>query len=832
MPSKKIELTSEGHQNQEFSKALFRLFHTKHPEDSNKPAFSKRQSYKLSQGLFFGQRAPASSNDLEECKAQLVPVTEQPEAIAVQRAHARLQASVIALQPVTDNEPDKTNTFALNRQRALKYYYKLLYLQRRSVFTKEFGENFHKFLYVNFSTKIVENTAKDRLVVLRFQTLLYKHAALHAAGIKVAAESERAMLQDAYQAQLENVLEPLAELGTEQSYEVAKQCYHLLSCREFDSNEQALLLDHVKAIVDAYCTCQTKSNTKSAYRTAVDNLQLHFQALYQDLPMTVDPEKGIQGILKSCHDFFDHIVKFFDTPWVKWGLLGVPAVLNLLLFKPCRQAFAMFKRVPNERQPHKVIEKLIPLVLEDANSGEQQDQLKWVVRKENFWRANGYISAVTSAIGCGVVTAVAVAALGGVPFLWASITGVLISGIVANYYLHKAYVPNTWVRFMEKGLFKGLNTGQLIATWGGVVLALLASLAICAITYVDMNYALLQVGSHLGWFALGGTKLTFALAATPWLVTPMGWLLLGLLAVSLFIAFETFITNFPLYVKDYTDFIREKKWNGLFNFFRNFFGYSEQSKTKRVGTILYNCFLVGLVVSMTLSLIYFAMLPTSIAFGLSTVAILGAQWTYHAIVWGNMVANMPFVFQNIVNFCLRTAEFIKSIAMFAHEMMDQAKRTSFRKAITWNNIMQMVREIAGIKEKASTSQVAMGAVVFVGLVIVLFAMVIFNAFGNGKVGQEGGDFLADSAPLHLSEQMAENLVVGTSSLMSYLFCYQAIFTNEKEYAPLMMDGTNLAQRMQYNQLLQKCVANKTEEPVNENEFCEDMNYLIEAAPAG
>ena len=858
-------------QANDFARALYRLFFTK---KHDKTIYKERQQRKLARALFFGQKHQHEKADLSVKPANTAA-----------RTYAKLQASLVGLNPefvrlpspepsddlshyyqkkrdayqsyklkvekvamngfVTHSQfapPDKATLMNFNVQRAKKYYYKLLSIHRQGILGDELSS------IVKQIVKKLKAVKEDHAQIynhLKFQTLIYKVTALGAHDIATAEDKYSA------QAQLKAHLTLLDELANAQttlphkvSYTMAKQLYRLLSYREFNNEERERLIQHAGEMIDEVITFYSADKTADTEKEeSAQKFVTHIKEIAEDVPMTLDPETGIQGILNTFQDMFAWCVNICDKTYfekipllLRWIIYSVPCLLKWMIFKPLEQAFAMFKRIRLKKDPHYILSHLLNATkLSDDDVSDAKKTIQLVVTREKFWRVFGYISAVAAAIGCGVVTAVALAALGGVPFLPVMVFGCLISGVIANYYLHKAYVPNTWVRFMEKGLFttKGLNGAEIAAMWTGVVLALLASIAISAITYVGVNYALLLIGIKIGLFSISLSSLTFTAAAAPWLLTPMGLLVTGLLAVSIFIAFETFVTNFPIYIRDYTVFIRERKWKNIFNFFTNFFGNNKQSKLERTRTISYNTFLLFLVVGMSLSLGYFAMLPTSVAFGASVLAIVGIKWLYHGIVWGNMVANMPFVLQNIVTFCQRTTHFVANIfsgiANAARVLSDRSQREQLKQSLTWDNLMQSVREIAGIKDNATVGQILLGGFVFVGVIVTLFAIVVLNAFGNGKVGQEGGEIIAKHTPFYLSESVAEAQVVGQSTVLSYLFCYQAIFKNEDNTDPAFMSSAKVQDRASYVKLLQQCDAGgfefKTPEFTNSTKEIKEEDFL-------
>lgn len=874
----------------DFAKALYRLFFTKQNENT---LYKERQQHKLSRALFFGQL------DLTDQAAN----KQEPETKSA-RAHAKLQASLMglnleAMPPQTKSAANSNTPFTyyqqklrafqelqvlkeamndkgtpatpkmaalalsdlvkLNSQRALKYYYKLLYHRRFNALTKPTSDAKPAALSKQKALKeklgkdisgvvndMIKELKKEKVNAalihdhLIWQTLVYKlvatgmHDVMHAEDKNEAINDLRAKLA---------LFSKLKRLPSKVSQAMAKQFYRLLSYAEFNGDEYARLLTHIDKMIDnaieVYATPNTEQDKK---KKALACFTQHVQAIAKDVPMTLDPETGIQGILNTLHDLFAGCVDVCDKTY----FLVVPWLLKWVLFKPLEQFFATFERAHIDKDPCHVMNNLLDAMqFENDDIKVAKQTIKSVVTREKFWRVFGYISAVAAAIGCGVVTAVALAALGGVPFLPVMVVGCLISGVIANYYLHKAYVPNTWMRFMEKGLFttNGLNGIEITAMWTGVMLSFLASVAICAITYVGVNYALLSVGAKVGLFHISLSSLTFAAAATPWLLTPMGLLVAGLLAVSVFIAFETFVTNFPIYIRDYTNFIRERKWKNTLKFFHSFFGNSEQSTKERVGTTLYNSFLVLLVIGMTLSLGYFAMLPTSVAFGASVFAIVGVKWLYHGIVWGNMVANMPFVLENIYKFCDRTVRFLAGvghgIVLTAKTLANKSKREGLKATLTWDNLMQYVREVSGIKVNATAGQTVLGGFVFIGVIVTLFTMVVLNAFGNGKVGQEGGEIIAQHAPFYLSDATAEMQVVGQSTALSYLFCYQAVFNGEDNADPAFMSSDKISHRATYAKLMQHCdpggfefkAPKEAAETVSEASFCRAVNSIVASTTA-
>ena len=800
---------------------------------SKNKGFSARQQKKLIHALFFGhilsQKITVQQNDIDGDNSNEMPVKEIFAALTLDLSKAMKELPQIAVSDtdaveiLKKSKPAEQNNML---QKASKCYYQLLYLYRINQAKAKHTINTTKKCHVDVLLKNLQervgptnNTVHD----VKLQKLIYK-AAIHgllddaslngaAAELQLANEATQKTVPSNFEllnALLDPALRPNSSLSLTARYELAKQVYRLLSYKEFSADEQKKLKITLQAVIHSILLCSEKSASEETKKRHIGIIYDKLAALSQTLPMSLDPKTGIQGILNGCHDFFKDCMSVCDDS--AWLLL--PWLIKWLLFKPLTQLFVMFKRVRVQRDPCEVLNKLIDAtVLEDKHKISIKQPIRSVVSREKFWRVFGYISAVSSAIGCGVVTAVALAALGGVPLLPVMVIACLVSGIVSNYYLHKDYVPNTWVRFMEKGLFKDLTTGQLIATGGGVVLAFVASLAICAITYVDMNYALLLIGAKLGYFNIAAGSLTFVAAATPWLLTPMGVIIAALLLVSLFIAVQTFITNFPLYIRDYTDFIREHKWRDVFKFFTHFFAPNETNTAKRLGNIAYNTLFLALVVIMSLSLAYFAMLPTSVAFAASAVAIVGvmklgtlSHSLYHSVVWGNLIANIPFVLQNIVNFCQRSASLIMSIAVAtfacAVTLCSKTEREYWRQTLSWSNLSQAVREIAGIKENATSSQLILGGFVFVGLILILFGMVVINAFGNGKVGQEGGDIIANHAPFYLSQETAEVQVLAQSSFMSYLFCYLAMFPDEQPKSSAgINDIVEVKQRAQYSKLI-------------------------------
>ena len=816
----------------DFAKALYHLFYTQQLGDEKKlpknKLFNKRQRFKLSRALYFERE----NNHIDEAKAYS---NMQAALVGLETAVIQSEYDLVSTVPTYYQSKlkqfqsnDLQQAVNLNYRRALKYYYKLLFFKRQHALPDS----------LKASIRGMENqskTLKDLPVKLHFQALLYKQGVLAASTLAhVTDDEERGNMELQLLQQFTLIQELTINIGHPQ-VDMAKLIMQLLTNSAFDDYERSVVLKHLKKIIPLYLA-RTHVMSQSEIDVLTQTLSASFKHLSQELPMTIDPESSIQGILNTGHDVFAWCVKVCDRTF--W--LGIPWLFNWILFKPLMHAFAMFKRKRFMKQPEELLDQLIRLMFD--NSDQTIKALKAEVSKEKTWRDFGYVSAVASAFSYTATGAIALAGLGGVSHIALVIGCVLFSGFVCKYFLHKAYVPNTCVR-LSKGMFKGLDHTQKILTAGGVVFAILASIVLVPVTYVYTNQALLQIAMHLGWIKVAaGTSITFLVAATPWVILPVSGMLLFGLAISVFFSFQIFVTNVPIYVKDYTDFVRERRWNKLKIFFKHFAGDSRHTTAQRIKQAVYHFILISLISFAVVAIIYFAMYPTFAAFGIASVDMverfgspLLCSFIYNFVVWSSLVANLPFIVQNLVLFSERllraTTTIIAGIFHYAKVLCYKTQREGLLKSLTWENLKQFVREAASIEDNASMVQLALGTVIAACVVVVMFVMLLFSSYGDGKLGEEGGEHVTDKVPLYLSDNTAEKLVVTHGAAFSFVYSAQAIFSENKASDPSMLNSPDLAKRAQYAKLLYYCEPDglTTQPPceiIKDKVFCQGVEATV------
>ncbi len=159
--------------------------------------------------------------------------------------------------------------------------------------------------------------------------------------------------------------------------------------------------------------------------------------------------------------------------------------------------------------------------------------------KKNAWRIKGRAIALSIALCWGIINAVAVAA---VTSFWLPIVTVGVGAFIVNAGIYWQEVPDTFIEIFVNGLTKELSAIKKVILITSFLFAIVGGMA-NAVLFMD--------------FALIGAASVGLVAAAAWpLAIALGALM--------------FVSVVALTIGAVSDFLREKRYAGLANFFRGF----------------------------------------------------------------------------------------------------------------------------------------------------------------------------------------------------------------------------------------------------------------------